>query len=43
MKRKILWKRVWILVGGVFALILLLFVALYTIGRPLLSTIRASL
>ena len=31
MKRKILWKRVLILVGGVFALILLLFVALFTL------------
>lgn len=43
MKRKILWKRVLILVGGLVAFLLLLFVALFTFGRPLLSAIRASM
>ncbi len=43
MKRKIVWKRILILVGLVCAVCLLGVAALFTLGRPLLSTLRASL
>ncbi len=42
MKRKILWKRLLILVGGVLVICLLGVVALFTVGRSLLSTLRAA-
>jgi hypothetical protein len=43
MKRRIVWKRLLILAGGVFGVCLLGIVALFTVGRPLLSKFRASM
>jgi hypothetical protein len=43
MKRKIVWQRVLILLGLLFAICLLGVAALFTLGKPLLSAMRASL
>lgn len=43
MKRKIAWKRVWILISLVLFACLLGVAALFTLGRPLLSRLRAAL
>ena len=43
MKRKIIWQRVLILIGLLLAICLLGVAALFTLGKPLLSAMRASL
>ncbi len=43
MKRRIMWKRVLVLVGGVAGLCVLGIVALYFLGQPLLGAVRAAM
>ncbi len=43
MKRKIVWKRVLVLVGGLLGLCVLGIVALLSFGQPLLGVVRAAM
>lgn len=43
MKRRIVWKRVLVLVGGVLGLCVIAIIALLVLGQPLLGMVRAAM